>query len=199
MAKRTKAEQREQTIQELIGIARELFSRDGYAGAATEEIVARAGVTRGALYHHFGSKEGLFRAVLEKVQADIAERVEVAANAAEADNWRQLSAGCRAFLEASLDPQIRRIALIDAPAVLGWEVWREVDAANSARLLQAGLQELADAGQIRALPLVAVAHLLSGAMNEAALWIAGAPDPQIALAEASAGLEALLNGLKKEN
>jgi AcrR family transcriptional regulator len=197
MAKRTKAEQREQTNHELIAIAREIFSRDGYAGAATEEIVARAGVTRGALYHHFGSKEGLFRAVLESVQADIARRVEVAANnAPRGDGWRQISDGCRAFLEANLDPQVRRIVLIDAPAVLGWEVWREIDAAHSVRLLQMGLRELANAGQIRALPLEAVVHLLSGAMNEAALWIAGSSDPHMALEQAVAGLEAMLTGLK---
>lgn len=200
MARKTKAEQRAQTTHELIAIAREIFSRDGYAGAATEEIVARAGVTRGALYHHFGSKEGLFRAVLEQVQTDIARRVEIAANnAPPGDGWQQISAGCRAFLEANLDPQVRRIVLLDAPAVLGWEVWREIDAANSVRLLHVGLQELANAGQIRALPLEAVVHLLSGAMNEAVLWIADSPDPQKALNEAVAGLEAILNGLKKEN
>lgn len=193
--RRTKAEQREATRGLLLDLARDLFASEGYANTATEEIVRRAGVTRGALYHHFGSKEGLFLAVLEDVQRDIAVRVAEAA-ATCSDPWEQLRAGCHDFLRAALDPQVQQIALIDAPAVLGWDAWRASDAAHSQRLLLAGLEELARAGLLNVASPTATAFLLSGAMNEAALWIARADEVETALAEAGEALDRLLAGLK---
>lgn len=192
---RTKAEQREMTTARLVEIAREIFARDGYAGAAMEEIVQQAGVTRGALYHHFGSKEGLFTAVVNAVQADVGRRVLAAAERSP-DAWESLLAGCIAFLQASLDPQVQRIMLIDAPAVLGWSKWRDLDAQYSMASLRDALSELTTAGQIAPLPLDALAHLLSGAMNEAALWIAQAAEPQAALRDAETALLRLLEGLR---
>jgi AcrR family transcriptional regulator len=193
---RTKAEQKAATMRTLIEVGRTAFANDGYAAAALEDIVQRAGVTRGALYHHFESKEGLFKAVLEIVQAEIANRIEQASDA-ERDPWAQLIAGCRAFLEASLDPAIQRIMLIDAPAVLGWEAWRKIDEEQSGRLLEEILTILTEQGLIKRLPITALTRLLSGAMNEAALWIAQSDDPQQALAEAITALEALLQSLRK--
>lgn len=192
----TKAAQTEATTRLLIEIAREQFTAHGYAATATEEVVRLAGVTRGALYHHFGSKEGLFRAAVESVQAEIAARVETAANGAGDDAWAALLSGSRAFLMAALDPQARQIVLIDAPAVLGWEAWRAMDEANSMALLRAVLSQLIDAGIIAPLPLDALTRLLSGAMNEAALWIATAPDRDAALDQAMSALEALLAGVR---
>ncbi|MCL4254460.1 MAG: TetR/AcrR family transcriptional regulator [Anaerolineae bacterium] len=193
----TKAQQREATMKKLIQIARDIFTRDGYAHTATEEIVQLAGVTRGALYHHFGSKEGLFQAVLASVQQDVAERIHQVADQ-ELDSWEQLTRGCIAFLEASLDPQVQRIMLIDAPAVLGWSLWRELDAEYSMKSLHEVLSELMDKGQIAPLPLTALTHLLSGAMNEGALWIAQSDNPQQALQQASEALTHLITRLREK-
>jgi AcrR family transcriptional regulator len=195
--RRTKAAQRAATMHRLVEIGREMFTEQGYAQAANEEIVGRAGLTRGALYHHFGGKEGLFRAVLEDVQQDVARRVAEAAEAAPSP-WEQLRAGCVAFLRASLDPQVQRIMLIDAPAVLGWEVWRQLDAAHSMKLLQDALHTLIIEKTIAPLPVAALTHLLSGAMNEAALWIARAEQPDQALADATLTLEYLLASLQED-
>lgn len=192
----TKAEQREETMRRLIGVARAHFAEHGYAQSAAEAIVQQAGVTRGALYHHFGSKAGLFGAVVADLQREVAGRVAAASAAAGADPWAQLLAGCRAFMQASLEPAARRILLLDGPAVIGWDAWRELDAANAMRLLEEGLRELAAAGVIALASPPAATHLLSGAMNEAVLWIARSPDPDRALAEAAATLEQLLAGLR---
>jgi AcrR family transcriptional regulator len=151
------------------------------------ELVRAAGVTKGALYHHFeGGKTDLFRAVLAQVQADVARAVAAAADV-EDDPWTQLTAGCRAFLTASTDPAVRRIMLVDGPAVLGWTEWRAMDEAGSASHLADALTALIDAGVIAPQPVSPLTHLLSGAMNEAALWLAetGAP----------ADLEAVLTAL----
>lgn len=193
--RQTKAAQREATMQALIDVARELFSEQGYATAATEEIVQRAGVTRGALYHHFGSKEGLFSAVVEAVQADIAARIEQA-TATTPDLWSQLLIGCRAFLEACGDPHIQRILLIDAPAVLGMAQWRQLDAEHGGSLLESILAELAAAGEIRPVSLAALLPLLNGALNEGALWIASMDDQTQALDAVMHTLETLLDGLR---
>lgn len=192
----TKVQQREATIARLIEVATEIFTRDGYANAATEEIVQLAGVTRGALYHHFGSKEGLFQAVLAHIQQQVASRIE-AVVAGQENIWDEIVAGCMAFLEASIDPQVQRIMLVDAPAVLGWSLWRELDSQNSMKLLRAGLAELVEAGKLPPLPLDALTHLLSGAMNESALWIAQADDADQALEEAKQALKYVLETLTR--
>lgn len=191
----TKAEQRTVTTAKLVAISRALFAEFGYAQTPTEEIVRRAGVTRGALYHHFENKEGLFYAVVVAVQQDVAQRIMVAADAA-VDLWAQLFAGCRAFLEATLDPEVRRILLLDAPAVLGWEKWRALDAQHSMQTLDWILTALVQEGKIQVVSIPAAVHLLSGAMNEAALWIAQAEQPEKALDEAMATLAQLLTGLQ---
>lgn len=193
----TKAQQRQETKQTLIGISRDMFAEHGFANTALEDIVQQAGVTRGALYHHFGSKEGLFRAVLEMVQEEVAQRIEQAAQQHE-HPWKQLTAGCEAFLEANTERSIQRIMLVDGPAVLGWEVWRETDAKNSVRLLQEVLTDLEEQGVIKALPIKALTQLLSGAMNELALWIAQAENPQAALRDGQIALSEVLRGIKRD-
>jgi AcrR family transcriptional regulator len=127
---RTKAAQREATVGRLVAHARQAFATQGYADASLTAIVAAAGVTKGALYHHFpGGKPDLFRAVLREVHQEVADRVAMAAP--DASPWTQLLAGCKTFLIASTDPDIQQIMLVDAPAVLGWGVWREFDATTS--------------------------------------------------------------------
>lgn len=192
---RTRAAQRAETSARLIAVARAQFAERGYAQAATETIVRLAGVTRGALYHHFGSKEGLFKAVVAEVQRDVALRVAAAAQGGN-DPWEQLLAGCRAFLRTSLEPDVQRIMLLDGPAVIGWEAWRELDAEHAMRLLEAGLGELVATRQIQAVSVPAATHLLSGAMNEAVLWIARTERPLQALDETVTTLERLLAGLR---
>lgn len=193
----TKAGQRLATMQKLVQIGRSQFARHGYAQTSTEELVHLAGITRGALYHHFGSKEGLFKAVVEDVQRDIGQRIADAVSAVDAP-WEQLRLGCQAFLAASLDPEVQRILLIDAPAVLGWEIWRQMDAENAMRLLEGNLRELVEAGLIAVPSVAALTHLLSGAMNEAVLWIARAENAPQALAETIATLDQLLSALRRD-
>ena len=173
----TRAQQRERTRAVLLDVSRQLFATRGYAAVGLAEIVRAAGVTKGALYHHFeGGKSELFRAVLAQVQADVARTVAATADT-ETDAWTRLTAGCRAFLTASTDPAVRRIMLVDGPAVLGWSEWRAMDEAGSASHLADALTALVDAGVIAQQPVQPLVRLLSGAMNEAALWLAETGDP----------------------
>ncbi|MEF3303424.1 TetR/AcrR family transcriptional regulator [Paenibacillus sp. GYB003] len=194
--KRTKAEQKQATMQKLLEVAREHFSEHGYAEAPMEDMVKTAGLTRGALYHHFGSKEGLFLAVLESVQQEIAERVEAEA-ASSGDPWEQLLLGCRAFMTAAVEPRNRRILLLDGPSVLGWDAWRRTDEQNAMRLLREQLELMRRQGCLKPVSVEALTHLLSGAMNEAVLWIAESPDRRQALEESVAAIALLCEGFKK--
>jgi AcrR family transcriptional regulator len=190
---RASREQSEATASRVMETARALFVERGYAAVGLEEVAAAAGVTRGAVYHHYASKKALFEAVLGDVQRSVAAAVE---EAAAGEPWEQLERGCRAFLTASVDPQVRRVLVIDAPAVLGWETWREHDAAQSGRLLEEVLGTLAESGELRPVSVGATAALLNGAMNEAALWIAAAADPDSAVEEAWTPLALLLRSLR---
>ena len=194
----TKAGQTEATTLKLIDIARAQFASRGYARTGTEELVRAAGVTRGALYHHFKDKKDLFLAVLDAVQREVGDSVEVAASKAD-DPWLQLVAGCHAFLSASTQPGVQQIMLIDGPAVLGWDTWRELDSQYALRSLKTGLLELMDSGVIARQPVDALAHLLSGAMNESAMWVARSPRPRQALTQALSALTVLLGALKRSD
>ena len=193
-----KALQSRATIEQLVRTATREFSRNGFAGASTEAIVRKAGVTRGALYHHFKDKKALFYAVFQAAQLEIGKRIQHQVDAVD-DPWEQLIAGCRAFLQACTDPVLQQIVVIDAPAVLDWNAYREVDetmTGSGFALLKEGLQEMIDAQLIKPLSTDALAHLLSGAMDEAAVWIASCKNKRRALAEAQQALEMLLNGLR---
>jgi AcrR family transcriptional regulator len=193
---RTKAEQSEATTAALIEAARALFAERGYAGVGTEEIVQRAGVTRGALYHHFrGGKEDLFRAVLVQISAETTQRVIAAASATD-DPWEELVAGTDAFLDACTRPEVRRIVLIDGPSVLGWDVWREADGNLALELLEAALKHAMDLGRMVNQPPRALAHVLLGAIDEAAMVVARADDQDVAREEMSRTLRRLLEGLR---
>lgn len=193
---RTKAEQRAETTAALLAAARTLFAEHGYANVSLADVVAAAGVTKGALYHYYGGKEELFRAVVAEVHGEVADRV---AAASDGDLWDRFVAGCRAFLAVSTEPGINRIMLVDAPSVLGWGVWRELDAESSMRHLGDILTELMAAGIVADQPVRPIVHLLSGAMNEAALWLAGSADRDRNLAETMAALTRLLDALHVQN
>ena len=193
--KRSKAEQSELTQGALLQAAREIFTAKGYAATATEEIVQRAGVTRGALYHHFRDKEELFQAVFEAAERELVEKVRAAIGSAQLGPWEGLSVGCQAFLDACLEPAVQRIILLDAPSVLGWETWRRIDAEYGLGLVRHGLQAAMEAGDVDPLPVEPLAHMLLGALNEAALLIARAEGVQSARAEVGAVVDRLLKGL----
>lgn len=176
------------TAQEILEAATTLISRHGFAELSVDEVARAAGVTRGAVYHHYGSKAGMFRAVAEALQASVAESVREAAEAGGHDPLAQLRAGSHAFLEVITAEPYVRILLVDAPVVVGWQQWRRSDAAHSgAHLRDAVARSGAPEGLVDALTVQ-----LSGAMNEAALWVSQAHDREAALGAAHQALEQLL-------
>ncbi len=174
--------------------ARLLFAEQGHHAVALQEVCDRAGVTRGALYHHFSGKDDLFRAVCEEVAADVSAGV-LAVAGAEPDALSRLRAGCLAFLDVCGERDVQQIMLCDAPAVLGWQEFRQIDARHGLGLLKASLSAAVDSGSIPALPVDAVAHLLVAALNEAALLTSRAADPGRARREARVGIERILEGV----
>ncbi|MCY4387460.1 MAG: TetR/AcrR family transcriptional regulator [Desulfurellaceae bacterium] len=195
-----KAEQSEATRTALLQAARELFTEHGYAGTGTEDIAQRAGVTRGALYYQFGDKSGLFQAVFEDLNLHIATQVVSAIQSSReerGDLWDQIvRAGTEAYLDACLDPAVQRITSIEAPAVLGWEKYRNLDEKYGLSLIRGALQELMDVGLIAPQPVEPLAHLVLSAVVEAAMYIARADDMATTRKEMRASLEHLLDGLR---
>jgi AcrR family transcriptional regulator len=195
LADGVRARQREQTRRALLREGRRLFAAQGYGAVGLAEIVRAAGVTKGALYHHFDSKAELFRAVLEEVQQEVGRRVAEAAGV-HRERWTQLTVGCQEFITASTAPEIQRIMLVDGPAVLGWSAWRAMDEAASARHLAEALTALIEEGTIARQPVAPLTHLLSGAMNEAALWLATSARPED-VTDVRAALSRMLEALRE--
>lgn len=194
--RRTQADRSAATRTALLQAATPLFAEQGFAAVGTEAIVQAAGVTRGALYHQFADKTELFAAVFEAVEADLMTRLAaLVAEAAPDDPLGALGAGADAWLEACADPVVHRIVLIEAPAVLGWARWREIGMRYGAGLVEAMLQAAIDAGQLRPQPVTALAHVLIGALDEAALSCAQADEPEQARAEMRAVLHDLIAAL----
>jgi AcrR family transcriptional regulator len=191
----TRDERADETRRELLRVARELFAERGYAGVGTEEIVARAGLTRGALYHHFQGKRDLFRAVHEQLEEELV--AEIAAGlAGVTDPDVLLEAGVRAFLDSCTDRRRVRVTLIDAPTVLGWSEWREIDGRHGLGLVNAALSNAMDAGAIARQDVRPLAHVIIGALGEAALLIANADDPAAMRRQVEPALLALVRGLR---
>jgi AcrR family transcriptional regulator len=178
----------------LIGAARDLFGDRGYADTATDEIVARAGVTKGALYHHFGGKEDVFRAVVEQVQHEVSD--QAVAEFLRPDSWDALIVGCTRWIDAHLDPAVRRIVLQDARAVLPWDEVRTIENRYGAVALRGALRKAAHAGVITTQPLRPLALLLLGALSEACLYIADAADPAAARTECLALVTEMLSAFR---
>ena len=179
----SKVEQGEVTTRNLILVAGQLFSERGYHGVAAEAIVEAAGVSRGALYHHFGGKRGLFEAVFVDCERRIAARIRTAASK-EPTPRGQLLAGSLAFLDACADPDLRRIVIEDAPVVLGWPRWRQIDSGHGLALLRNAIERLQEEGEITGHAAEAIVYALSGAMNELAMWVAASGRTRAALKEA---------------
>jgi AcrR family transcriptional regulator len=195
-ARTLKADQSEATRAALVQAARELFAARGYADVATEEIVRAAGVTRGALYHHFAGKKQLFEAVYEEVERGLVEQIATSASASAGDPLEALHAGAQAFLDACEDPAVRRIALLDAPSVLGWERWREIGLRYGFGLVQGTVQAAMDAGLIDRQPVTPLSHLLLGAIDEGAMLIARAHDDGETRAQVGASVSRFLDTLR---
>jgi len=191
----TKAEQSDATRAALSAAARELFTQRGYAATSTTEIVERAGVTRGALYHHFAAKDELFRAVFEQLEDEVTKHVAHEA-LTSTDPLEQLRRGTRAYLDACIDPAVQRVVLLDGPSVLGWETWQEIEQRYGYGLVVAGVESAIAAGLIAAQPVEALAHALFGALTEAGMVVARAAEPRAARAEMEAAMDRLLDGLR---
>jgi AcrR family transcriptional regulator len=174
-----------------------LFSERGYAAVSADEIVAAAGVTRGALYHHFDDKHDLFRAMFEDFERSLTDEIRLAIEAA-GDSASILAVGLARFLDICERPDVVQLALTDAPAVLGWAEWRSIEARHGLGLIRATLERAAGAGLLRPAPTDVVAHLVLSALIEAALLIAHAVDRGAARAAAEEGLRLLLSGLLLE-
>jgi AcrR family transcriptional regulator len=189
----TQQERTEATITSLVSAARELFAEDGYAATSLDAVVAKAGVTKGALYHHFAGKRELFEAVFVAEQVRLTSAVMAAVEGRE-DPWEAFEAGSGAFIEACQEPGAQRIFLLDAPVALGWETIRRLES-GSLELMKQGIEQAIEAGSIEDRPVVPLAHLLFGAVCESAMVVARAPDQDAALRDALAELHRLLSSL----
>jgi len=190
-------ERSERTRARLMDAARELFMDRGYANVPIEEIVRAAGVTRGALYHQFpGGKEGLFVAVFDQVETEaMAGIAETLAESGVEDPIAGLRAGVDATVGLALDPRLVQLTILDAPAVLGWQAWREAGERYGLGLVRAGLTIAMDAGAIARAPVDPLAQLLLAAVEEAVVYVARADDPESARENATAALHRQLDGL----
>jgi AcrR family transcriptional regulator len=194
MSKGRHAEMSDATRAALVSAARELFSERGFAATTTEDVVRRASVTRGALYHHFAGKEDLFRAVYVQMEADLAQRSVVAATSGKTPMQR-LIRGVDAFLDACLDPAVQRIVLLEGLSVLGWETWHEIGSKYSFAVLKIGLQAAIDAGEIHPREVESLTHLVQGALIQAGMVVARASDPSAARRAMGAEIAQLLQSL----
>lgn len=191
--RRSQHERTKATTGALVAAARELFISVGFSATAVDEICVRAGVTRGAFYHHFSNKEHVFREVYAADQKALAVIVRQAFQT-QGDPWDGVSAGCRRLLEASLDPAVRQITLVEAPGALGWSAMRDIQAGCKEQLRR-GLAIAVEAGCIPNRPLAPVTSLLYGGICEIALDIARAPDQRAALEDSLAELDRVLAGV----
>jgi AcrR family transcriptional regulator len=193
VARRTQAERTEATTTALVDAARELFARDGYDATSLDAVAARAGVTKGAVYHHFEGKRQLFEAVftreVERIARPLAE-----AYGRKKDPWDAFQAGCRAFLDECLDPGLQRIVLLDASAAIGWEQIRHLES-PLLEMMELGISRAAEAGRIARRRPGPLAHFLYGALCETAMIVARADDQKAAHREAVGEIGRVLDGL----
>ena len=195
-ARRTQAQRTAATRALLIDAGRKLFADKGFADVSTQAIVAAAGVTRGALYHQFGDKAELFAAVYEEVErdlvTDIAERIMAARRP---DPLEAMRVGARLFLDRCAAPDVQQIVLVDAPAVLGWDRWRSVGTKYGLGVIEGMLRHAIAEGAIPDQPVRPSAHVLLGALDEAALYVSRATDPDQAREDMYAVCDRLIRGI----
>ena len=192
--RRTQADRSAATRAALVAAATRLFATQGYAGTPREDIVRAAGVTRGALYHHYADKADLFRAVFEEMEAEVMARIGAAAIGSD-DPVEQLRLGCRAYLDEALDPGVRRICIIDAPAVLDDATRRAIATRYALGMVREVVAAAIDQGRMAPQPVEALSQLLLAAVMAGAQYVATATDPSRARREAGDAIEALLDGL----
>lgn len=178
----------------LIAAARELFGERGYAATSLDDVAAQAGVTKGALYHHFGGKASLFQEVYEQVKHEVSDRV--VSVFLDPDHWKAVTEGCQLMIDAQLDPAVRRIALHDARSVLSWDVVHLIESRYGAVGIRGALRKAMNGGVIEPQPLRPLALLLAGAISEACFYVADAEDPTLAREEVGRLVVRLLEGLK---
>jgi len=183
------------TRDQLVTEATRLFAERGFDATSVEAVLDAAGVSRGSLYHHFKSKEALFEAVLDAAEVRIGEATLLAAAGAGDDPVAVLRAGALEWIRLAGDPVVQRIVLIDAPAVLGWERWREIEEQNALGNLRFAMQAVADDGRIDATLVDPFAHMLLAAINELALIVARAADTAAAQHQAETAVDELLTRL----
>jgi AcrR family transcriptional regulator len=195
-ARRTQAERAAETRDALIAAARPLFAAQGFAEVALEGIVRAAGVTRGALYHHFADKTELFAAVFEQVEEEVAVRMgEAIAASNQTDPIEVMRLGAGFWLDACSDPEVQRIVLVDAPAVLGWTRWTEIGNRYNIGMVRALLSNAVETGRIPPQPIEATVLTILGAMREATLYVALAEDHDLAREEAGLVINRLIQAL----
>jgi AcrR family transcriptional regulator len=196
-AQARRAEHAADTREALVAAARRLCARDGFDGTGTEQIVAEARVTRGALYHHFRDKADLFRAVMAEAAGDVAQRLideQLAADAASPlDDIRD---GVSAFLDVCIGGDFQRIVLVDGPRVLGADAWEDLVDRYGRGILEEWLNRAAQTGALDAVPVRALARLLIAMLTEASLAIARADDPAAERADLGVVLDRMLTGLR---
>jgi AcrR family transcriptional regulator len=192
---RTQAERSEATRGALIAAGRRLFAERGYAEVGTEEIVREAGVTRGALYHHFDGKRELMRAVYEQLEEELSQQFAASVTPG-AEPLQVLREGAETFLDQCLEREVQQIALLDAPAVLGWEEWREINARYALGLVEGVLRHGMETGSVREQPARPLAHALIGALDEVAMLVARSDDPAATRAEVGETLRGLIEALR---
>lgn len=196
--RRTQAERSEATRAALLAAARTLFAARGYAGAGREAIVAAAGVTRGALQHHFGDKQALFLAVYEEVEQEVVSATAAAAAAAGHDHpLAMLRAGCQAYLDAVLAPAVQRICALDGPAVLPADVRQDVTDRYALGLVRDAVAAAVAQGEIDEAPVEPLTRMLLAGVMAAAQYVATAPDPAVARVEAGRTVDLLLSSLQR--
>jgi len=193
-ARRTQAERSAATRAALLAAARRLFAEKGYFATGREEVVEAAGVTRGALYHHFANKEDLFKAVFEEMEHEIVAHVAEAAMSAKGP-LEQLAVGSQAYLDAAMDPAVQQVVLLDGPAVLSWEVRQGIAEACGLGLMREVLREAMEAGHLEKKPVEPLAHVLLAGLHEAAMYVARSPQPRKARREVGGVVERIVGGL----
>ena len=186
----------ESTRSALVDSAVDLFAKRGYAGTSLDEIAKRARVTKGALYHHFNGKQALFEAAFEKVESAVFARLQEIVDGPEPP-WERALHGLREFITSCLDPAYQRIAIQEAPVVMGWERWRDAEDRASFGLIRANVRNLVEAGEVDEMPLDVTSRLLFGALFAAATEIASSPDPQRVGAEVETAIVQLLNLVRR--
>ncbi|HXM86044.1 MAG TPA: helix-turn-helix domain-containing protein [Solirubrobacteraceae bacterium] len=196
--RRSQADRSATTRAALVRAARVLFAERGFTGVGTEAIVAAAGVTRGALYHQFADKTELFEAVYEAIEEDLAGRLgERVVAAGASDPIELMTLGANAWLDACGEQEVQQIVLLDGPAVLGWQRWREIGMRYGLGLVEGLLAQAIEVGRIAAQPVRALTHVLVGALDEAGLYIARAEDQIVAREQMRAVIAALIAGLAR--